>query len=69
MGQSLDGVHFAGLGVSGDSGGWQFVNLDLSGCLGDSSVWIAFKFVSDSSGVDVGAFVDDIVIQKRSVRI
>ncbi|OGD20202.1 MAG: hypothetical protein A2W03_13360 [Candidatus Aminicenantes bacterium RBG_16_63_16] len=61
---SADGIHFIGWAISGDSGGWQLVNFDLSNRLGDSSVWIAFKFVSDASVVMEGAYVDDIVLQK-----
>lgn len=66
---STNGTNFYGYKVNGDSGGWQFVNFDLTSVptLGDvtgsSSVWIAFIFNSDSSTVDDGAFVDDVTLQ------
>lgn len=67
---STNGSNFYGTGVSGDSGGWNYVNFDLTSVptlgnvTGLSSVWIAFIFNSDVSNVDVGPFVDDIVLQK-----
>ncbi|GEM_PF-1615567 len=57
---SPNGVNFYGWGLWGDSGGWQYADMDLGPYLGDDSVWLAFKFVSDSSVTDIGAFVDDI---------
>ncbi|MEW5830809.1 MAG: clostripain-related cysteine peptidase [Chloroflexota bacterium] len=57
---SPNGSNFYGWGISGDSGGWQFVDMDLGPYLGDTSVWLAFRFVSDSSVTDIGAFVDDV---------
>jgi hypothetical protein len=59
-GASGDGTSFGGTAVSGDSGGWVYQSLDLSSYLGDSSVWIAFIFVSSPANADVGPFVDDI---------
>jgi hypothetical protein len=63
---STNGTNFYGTRVSGDSGGWKGRTLDLSAVptlgntLGDSSVWIAFRFTSDGSVVDDGPFVDNV---------
>jgi hypothetical protein len=67
---STNGTNFYGTRVSGDSQGWKFVNFDLTNVptlgnvTGDSSVWIAFYFASDSTNVDDGPFVDDVLLQK-----
>lgn len=61
---SCNGTNFTGMGVSGDSGGWRTASLSLNRCLRDSTVWIAFKFTSDSSIVDDGPFIDNIYIQE-----
>lgn len=45
---------------SGDSRFWSYQSMDLVDFLGDSSVWIAFYFESDSSVAHEGPFVDDI---------
>lgn len=69
---SANGTNFYGYKVSGDSGGWNYVNFDLTAVpslgslVGDSSVWIAFTFVTDGSLVDDGAFIDDITIRKNT---
>lgn len=71
-GASTDGTSFYGSKVSGNSGGWQYVNFDLTNVYtlgnltGQSNVWIAFWFRSDSSDIFDGAFVDDIVLQKNT---
>lgn len=61
-------IAMTGFEVSGTSSGWpttwQQVNLDLLNLCGDSSVWVIFRFRSDSSGVYEGAWVDDIFIKK-----
>lgn len=68
---SANGTNFYGYKVSGDSGGWSYVNFDLTAVptlgnlVGDSSVWIAFTFNTDGSVTDDGAFVDDVTIQKN----
>jgi len=73
-GASVNGANFYGSSVSGDSGGWQAENFDLTNVytLGDltgqPAVWIAFVFVSDYSITDKGAFVDDIMLRKSAVR-
>ena len=59
---SPNGVNFYGYGISGDQSTWNYVDMPLPSYLGDSSVWLAFRFVSDGSVSDVGAFVDDITL-------
>ena len=62
---STDGVNFGGWQISGDQNTWRSQTYDLSGVLGQPQVWLAFRFVSDSTVAGYsGAFVDDIVIQK-----
>ena len=67
---SADGADFHGFQVSGDSGGWKSENFDLTAVptlgnlTGDSSVWIAFSFISDAGNSDDGPFVDDVILQK-----
>lgn len=63
---SIDGTNFYGFRTSGDISDWRFGKLELN-CVpglgdvtGQSSVWIAFKFDSDSSVAYEGAYVDDI---------
>jgi len=69
---STNGTTFYGYQVSGNSGGWQYVNFDLTSVptlgnlCGDSTVWIAFKFDSNSSITYKGAFVDNIILQKAT---
>jgi hypothetical protein len=63
-GASGDGTSFdLAASVSGDSLGWQFVNYDLAAYVGDSSVWVAFIFQSDSSNTFQGPFVDDVLLR------
>ncbi len=68
---STDGVRFHGYLRWGDSTGWLEGELDLTDVphLGDltgqSNVWLAFEFRSDSGGNSAeGAYVDDIVVRK-----
>ena len=70
-GASINGSSFYGTRTSGDSGGWNEVNFDLTNVysLGDLTgqpqVWIAFGFMSDHSiTYPEGAYVDDIVLRK-----
>jgi len=70
-GASINGSYFYGVSTSGNSGGWNYVNFDLTDVytLGDltgqPAVWIAFVFISDSSFTySEGAYVDDIVLRK-----
>jgi len=68
---SIDGSSFYGQSMSGNSGGWanRLVDLKSVPYLGDvsgeSSVYIAFIFLSDESINDYeGAYVDDIYLLK-----
>jgi len=70
-GASINGSNFYGVRTSGDSGGWNEVNFDLTDVytLGDLTgqpeVWIAFVFTSDYTiSKAEGAYVDDIVLHK-----
>ena len=70
-GASIDGSSFYGNIVSGDSGGWNHVNFDLTDVyiLGDlrgqPQVWIGFTFYSDETITYLeGAYLDDIVLRK-----
>jgi predicted secreted protein len=70
-GASVNSSNFYGLRTSGDSGGWNDANFDLTNVysLGDltgqPTVWIAFVFTSDYSINEAeGAYVDDIVLRK-----
>jgi len=71
---SVDGgYHFYGWRSSGSSSGWVGTTFDLATVptLGDiryqSAVWLAFSMSSDGAGTDIGAFVDNVVIRKRTV--
>ena len=59
---SANGSNFYGSQLSGDQRSWNFVDFDLKPYLGDSSVWLMFRFYSDSSiqYMDGGPYVDDI---------
>jgi len=70
-GASINGSSFYGFSTSGDSGGWNDVNFDLTdvgdlgNLTGQPEVWIAFVFTSDSFVTyPEGAYVDDIVLRK-----
>ena len=66
---SYDGINFNGWQTSGNSTSWSSHSFDLSNVpvfgsmLGDNSVWIAFRFTSDSSITYRGGFIDDIVLR------
>lgn len=60
---SCDERYFTGWRLSGDTGGWVVKRLDLRPCLGDSTVWVGFKFTSDYSITKKGPFVDIIEIK------
>jgi hypothetical protein len=68
---SPNGNDFYGMRVSGNSQGWKPVTLNLASVpvrgnlLGDSSVWIAFRFLSDGSTTNRGAFVDQVRVRKE----
>lgn len=69
---SADGVNFHGWRVSGDSGGWRTVSLDLSAVpvvgdlRGDATVWLTFVFRSDNAEVEAGPFVDNVALQQAT---
>lgn len=69
---SPNGVDFYGQRASGDSRGWKPVNINLASVpaygnmLGDSSVWIAFRFTSDGYRTDRGAFIDQVRVHKET---
>ena len=68
---STNGTNFYGRQSTGNTNGWIIETLDLKSVYnignlcGKSEVWIAFYFVSDSSGTSEGAFVDDILLVKK----
>lgn len=61
---SADGGSFTGNIAYGGSGMWVEETMDLAAWLSDDSVWIAFMFVSDASGANKGAFIDDVQVKK-----
>jgi hypothetical protein len=68
---SPNGNDFYGMRVSGNSQGWKPVTLNMANTpvfgnlMGDSSVWIAFRFTSDGNTTDRGAFIDQVRVQKE----
>lgn len=70
---SIDGESWWGDWLTGDwtsdCGGWCLYNFDLTdvgdlgNLAGQSQVWIAFAFDSDSSGVYEGTYVDDVTLR------
>ena len=63
-GTSTDGNNFYGQELSGDGGGWRQESLSLNEHCGESSVWIGFRFYSDSDVAYEGTFVDEVIIEK-----
>lgn len=69
---SPNGSNFYGLQTSGDQSTWRDGRLDLANVpgfgrmLGDSSVWIAFRFASDGSVTYKGPFIDDVIVRKTT---
>jgi hypothetical protein len=68
---SIDGVHFYGYAISGNSQGWidQSLNLadvpTLGNLLGRSQVWVALVFASNgSTAYAEGGYVDNIVLRQ-----
>jgi hypothetical protein len=68
---SIDGKNFYGLCTSGNTAGWvdKVLNLTsvdtLGNLMGQSSVWVALMFRSDSStNTPEGGYVDNIVLRK-----
>ncbi|MDI6712342.1 MAG: cell wall-binding repeat-containing protein [Anaerosomatales bacterium] len=71
---STDDYSYDGFGVSGDSSGWQSIEVDLGDVLGNGSLsylgtktlYVAFIFESDSSVTYEGAYVDNVVLDTES---
>jgi hypothetical protein len=61
-GASPNGSNVYGWELSGSQESWNYVDFDLAPYLGDTSVWLAFLFRSDSSVTDIGTFVDDVTL-------
>jgi len=62
---STNGTNFSGWCVSGNTGGWDDYVLDLASYTGESQVWVALIFDSDSSvNKPEGGYVDNIVLRK-----
>jgi PKD repeat protein len=69
-GASSDGSTFSWVSESGNTNGWvdrllNLGNVNGANFVGNSQVWIAFRFRSDSNiNLPDGAFVDDILLRK-----
>jgi len=63
---SHDGVTFEPKVYWSGSSGWEFQDVYYNNYVGDNTVWIAWRFYSNSSGFDDGPFVDDIRIWKKT---
>ncbi len=68
---SIDGDHFYGYRISGYTGGWDDVVLDLTdvptltNLMGEPQVWVALIFSSDGSvSYPEGGYVDDVVLRE-----
>jgi len=62
---SRDGVAFQELARWSDvNTTWTFQDVDYNGYVGDNSVWVAWRFYSNSSVTRDGPWVDDITIWK-----
>ena len=73
---SINGNNFYGKGLSGNTSGWMDITRDnyaldltdvyvLGDLRGQSEVWIAFIFESDSSNNYKGPFIDDVRLGER----
>lgn len=66
---SLDNISFFGEGLSGNSNGWISLDFDLTSVdslgdvTGESQVWFAFIFYSNTSVSGDGAYIDDVELQ------
>ena len=63
FGVSADGTNFSGYQWDGNAG-WTNITVGYADWIGDGTVWVGWKFYSDSSNVDDGPFVDDITISR-----
>ena len=67
---STDGATYQTLDTfSGDSEGWQTETLDLADYAGESDVWVRFFFSSNGANNDLGAFVDNIVLESLTAEL
>lgn len=67
---STDGATYDTLATySGDSDGWQSETLDLGDYADEEEVWIRFFFSSNGATNDVGAFVDNIVLESLTAQL
>lgn len=64
FGVSSDGVNFNGVWWDGTAD-WQDQGIDISAFVGDSTVWVAWYFGSDSSVQYEGPWVDDIEVWRN----
>ena len=68
LGASVDGANFTAFGTDTNTGGWLPLSLDLTtwGSLGDltgnSQVWFAFIYETNSTVAFEGAYVDDVAL-------
>ncbi|HEY4691378.1 MAG TPA: hypothetical protein VIK33_18870, partial [Anaerolineae bacterium] len=66
-GVNLSGSKYCGDWTNGDAGnGYYSRTLDLSSRLGQSRVWVAFLFVSNSSVTHAGFTIDDVALNTNS---
>ena len=63
-GMSTDGIHFSGYYYDGNRS-WEQERPNFSSFAGNSQVWVAFIFSSDSSITDAGPWIDNIQIRKK----
>lgn len=64
---STDGTTFSPTAsFSGNSDGWQSETVDLNAYAGEEQVWIAFFFSSNGATNDLGAFVDNVILETRA---
>ncbi len=68
VGSSVNGAEFAGGRYCGDwtngadGAGYHRRTLDLAGRLGQSQVWVGFRFYSNGSVTDLGFTIDDVAL-------
>lgn len=66
FGVSSDGTNFQGFIYTGIANSWQQITVPMNNYVGDSSVWVAWEFVSNASVQYEGPWVDDITISKEA---
>ena len=64
---STTGQYFWGSpALSGDTGGWVPMRLDLAEVVGEPQVWVAFIFLADEDVQEIeGAYVDNVLLRKH----